>query len=182
MPHLLVVPEDTFETLQAFGHSLSKLEDVNYMVENISASDLADIHVAHVDFPYELPAELGIGKAPTPLEFLAKAMDDPTTNTDSLQNLYNRVNGLVQTRLLKVADKSVNSVCEYVLHPVNENLWVAVQQRLRHEASDPSRVLLRANESFFDSMIAQALQLFKFEQVCSSNLFTYYLGSLAAKA
>lgn len=180
MPSLIVIPESTFEAIRVSGVELPKLDDVYHMAEHVSASDLADIHVAQKAFPFAFNNQLGIKLLPSPLETLALACEEE--GTDSVKDLYTRVNGRYQAHLLKNQGSDNNIVYEYALHVVSENLWVAVQQRLRNETSDPSRLLLRANESFLESLIAQSLHSFKFEEVSSSKIFTYYLGSLKSAA
>jgi hypothetical protein len=178
MPSLLVIPAAVYSTLQDSGLGLSKLKDFNYMEKNMSASDLADIHVAQLKFPFTFSPELGIVMAQSPLDQLAIRLSEEGPDAQLHQDLYYRVNGRIQTCMLRSGGNAANTVYEYSLHAVDENLWVAVQQRLRDEPSDPGRLLLRANSSFFDELIAQALHTLPFERVCSTNLFTYYLGSL----
>ena len=172
------MPDDTFTMLQEAGLGLSKLKDINYMAKNLSVIDLADIHVALQEFPFSFSQELGISKAPSPLDQLAGVLSSAGPEADLLQDLYNRVNGRIETYQLRKGENLTVPVHQYRLHAVDENLWVAVQQRLRDEPSDPSRLLLRANSSFFDDMIAQVLHTSSFDRMCSTNLFTYYLGSL----
>lgn len=176
MPKLLVMPHDVFTMLQQSGVEFSCLDDVNYMSENLAASDMADIHIAMETFPFEFSPELEIHRAKSPLATLTQACTE-SPNNEKLQDLLYRVKGRITTISLRNANEE-GCVLSYELYPVNETLWVAVQQRLRKESGDPSRLLLRANNALFDGMIAQALHTHPFERVCATNLFTYYLGSL----
>jgi len=178
MPALLVIPEDTFVVMREASLNLAGLCDINYMSKHLSASDLADIHIALHEFPFVFSSELGFEKAKSPLDQLAQIMNEESKDSIKLQDLYNRVNGRIDSYMLNKSLNADNSVYQYSLQVINENLWVAVQQRLRDKPSDPSRLLLRANASFFDDMMAQALHSIPFNRVCSTNLFTYYLGSL----
>jgi hypothetical protein len=170
MPILTVVPQDVFDLMQNEGIELSKLNDVNYMAEHLAASDIADIHHALKAFPFQFSDELEIQLSQSP--FARLALDE------KYADLYYRVNGRIETTALRNEAEAKQNVFSYTLYPVEENLWVAVQQRLHNEPGDPNRLLLKANTGFFDAVIEQALHTQSFERVCSTNLFTYYLGSL----
>lgn len=170
MPVLTVVPQVVYDMMRDEGISLSKLNDVNYIAEYLSAADIADIHQALSDFPFAFSPELGITMADSPLALLAAQ--------DSHNDLYYRVNGRIENNSIRRESAAEQLPQVFTLNPVEENLWVAVQQRLQKEPGDPSRHLLKANRAFFDSMINQAVHTMPFERMCSTNLFTYYLGSL----
>jgi hypothetical protein len=166
----MVIPHDVAVMMKEEGISFSRLGDINYIAEHLSAVDIADIHQALSDFPFAFSPELGITLADSPLAALAAE--------ESLQDLHYRVNGRIETNSMRRGSDAEKLPHVFTLNPVEENLWVAVQQRLHKEPGDPSRLLLKSNRGFFDSLIGQALHTMPFERMCSTNLFTYYLGSL----
>lgn len=170
MPCLAVVPHDVIVMMQNEGFCLSRLDDADYMAEHLAVSDLADIHFAQAAFPFQFSPELRIELLPSPLATLSVM--------EKHSDLYYRLNGRIETCSLQKADGPSDCLLSHTLYPVGENLWVAAQQRLPRESGDPSRLLLRANHAFFDAMVAQVLHTFSFENMCKTNLFTYYLGSL----
>lgn len=170
MPKLMVITNDVKVMMDNEGLPLHKLDDINYMAKYLSVTDLADIHTSLEDFPFKFDADLGIELADSPLAGLAA--------DTSHEDLYNRVKGRVETNSLRDSSGVNDSTVSFTLHPTGENLWVAVQQRLHTEPGDPNRLLLKANTEFFDSLIGQVLHTQSFESVCSTNLFTNYLGSL----
>lgn len=170
MPNLLVVPHEVFVMLQDGGVNLAKLNDINYMAEHLSASDIADIHSAQVAFPFAFDQTLNINMLRSPLT-------DLQTN-EKYQDLYYRVNGRIETNSIREGSGVSQNAHVFSLYPVEENLWIVVQEKMHNVVGDPSRLLLKANQNFFDSMIAQCLHTLSFEEVCSTDLFTYYLGSL----
>ncbi len=174
MPKLLVVPHDVIRMMNDEGIPLSTLGDIDRMSDALSAHDMAEIHLAHKAFPFEFDQSLQITPAQSPLVALADIkMHD---------GLYHRVNERIQTLKLQEESSAERFTPAYMLNPVDETLWVAVLQRQDSPEGDPYRALLSANRAFFDALMAQALHLHPFERVCSTNLFTYYVGSLPAKA
>ena len=170
MPVLMVIPHDVAVMMKDEGISFSQLGDINYMAEHLSANDIADIHQALSDFPFAFSPELEITLADSPLMQLA--------TDESRQDLHYRVEGRIESNSLRRGTGAEQLAQVFTLNPVEENLWVAVQQRLHKEPGDPSRLLLKSNRGFFDSLIGQALHNMPFERMSSTNLFTYYLGSL----
>jgi len=93
-----------------------------------------------------------------------------------MQDLHNALEERVETLSLRLANQP-KLVSEYSLYPVDENLWVAVQKSLPITNSDPERLSVISNRTFFDSMIYELLRTCKINQVASTNLFNYYLMS-----
>lgn len=170
MPKLMVIPVDVKNMMDDEGLPLCKLDDINYMAKYLSVTDLADIHASLADFPFQFDAALGIELADSPFALLAQE--------SSHEVLYNRVKGRIESNSLRAGSDRSEFTQSFALYPTGENLWVAVQQRLHTEPGDPERLLLKINHEFFDALIGQVLHTQSFETVCSTNLFTNYLGSL----
>jgi hypothetical protein len=160
--------------MEAEGISLKVLGDIDQMARLLSAHDMADIHLALQGFSFSFDSELQIELAQSPLTRLSAS--------ETHESVHYRVNERVQSQTLRQQAEGKNFTPVYTLNPVDENLWVAVQQRLHNQTADPSQLLLSSNQAFFDDLIAQALHCLPFEQVCKTNLFTYYLGTLPVKA
>jgi len=174
MPKLLVVPQDVVRMMDDEGIPLSTLGDIDRMSDALSAHDMAEIHLAHKAFPFEFDQSLQIEPARSPLVELAEVK--------AHEELYHRVNERIQTLKLQDESSTERFTPVYTLNPVDETLWVVVLQRQGSPEGDPYQALLSANRGFFDSLMAQALHLHPFERVCSTNLFTYYVGALPVKA
>lgn len=168
MPKLCVVPQDVWDSILAGGISPSKLQDAEDSLIVLSAQDIADIHLATSTFPFVFDSVLEIQTCITPYELL--------TDRPEHESLYNRVKSRLETaQLNKVGD--IQSIPEYRLETINDSFWVAVVQRYHPIESDPQKMLMSLNQVFFDDLIAQVLHTLKFEQVCKTNLFSYYLGA-----
>lgn len=174
MPDIYVVPSETAAILEAEGLPLSILNDVEAMVQKLTAPDLARIELAFRAFPFEFGIELDVQLALTPLTRMRESGQHAA--------FIERVEGRIEQLRLNLEADGVNFTPVYTLNPVDENVWVAMQQRLHQSGSDPSSQLLSSNQAFFDALIDQSLQLHSFKTVSGSNLFRYYLGSLPAKA
>jgi hypothetical protein len=170
MPTLYVVSPNTVAMMEAEGQSLKALADLDTMVQQLSPLDLAEMELALKAFPFQFDAQLGIELASPPLARLAASGNH--------EALMARVNERVETETLKESVTGEKFTPVYTLNPVDENTWVAVQQRLHDSGTDPSNSLLSSNQGFFDALIAQALHKHSFEKVCASNIFRHYLGSL----
>lgn len=170
MPKLMVITHDVKVMMDNEGLPLSKLDDINYMAKYLSVADLADIHTSLENFPFQFDPELGIELADSPLALLAV--------DNSHEDLHYRVKARVETNSLRNSSDREGVIPSFSLIPTGENLWVAVQQRLHTEPGDPNRLLLKTNTEFLDTLIGQVLHTQSFESVCSTNLFTNYLGSL----
>lgn len=173
MSRLYVLPANVVSVLQEAGHSLTCLNDVNKMVEVLSAHDMAEIHLAMKRFPFEFDKELEITFGELPLNRLSQE--------EVHEHLFNRVETRVTTQMLRDETSGGVGLPEYTLYCVDETLWVAVQQRLYNAERDPSRLLLSLNRGFFDALIAQKLFTQSIEEISSTNLFTYFLESLPAE-
>lgn len=156
--------------LEAEGLSLKTLADTDTMAQQLSPLDLAEMERAFHAFPFKMDADLGIELAPPPLQRLAVSGEH--------EDVMSRVRERVETEKLKESVDGGKFTPVYTLNPVDENTWVAVQQRLHDSGTDPSNSLLSSNQGFFDSLIAQALHAHSFEKVSASNIFRYYLESL----
>lgn len=172
MPKLIVVPHDVADMMRAEGISFKILFDAEQMSHELSANDMADIHIATESFPFRFSEVLDIQCGLTPLQQLSIH--------DKLSDVYNRVKESVDTQALRSVDSDA-FVSSYTLNTVDETMWVAVLQRQDRQAGDPGKQLLSSNHSFFDGLIAQVLHVFSFEKLCTTNLFTYFMGSLSPK-
>jgi len=174
MVRLLVVPEAIMTMLIREGIPYSILKDVESMSGALSVHDMAEIHMAQKQFPFEFDQSLEIQFARSPLVELAESSESRT--------LYERLNERIETLTLRESAERESFTPVYTLYPVDETLWVAVLQRQDSREGDPHRELLSSNHAFFDALMAQTLHLHSFERVCSTNLFTYYLKALPAQA
>lgn len=171
MPQVLVISDDTYQSLKEEGISLQALRNINRMVEVLSADDLADIVLGLESFPFSFDSDLDFQLCPSPLKQL---LEDET--------LYDRVKQRVETLKLQYetdfvkGDTGITPV--YSLKVVDEAFWVVVWQRSRHEEGDPEKRQLSYNRAFFERMMAQVLHTLPFERVSQTNLLTYYLKSL----
>jgi hypothetical protein len=175
MTKLIVIPQGVFDQYQADGVQFGKLLDTNYIASVSSVNDLAEIHRAIEQFPFQFCKDTDVTVVDSPLVGIALASTEPCVEQVQMRDLYNRVNSRVQTLELQSTGNAEQKFCGFMLYPVDENLWVAVQQRLHSDIGDPSRVSIEANRAFFDSMIQELLQTRSFPSVASTNLFTYYL-------
>jgi hypothetical protein len=170
MPVLYITTPETVAMLEAEGQSLKIVTNVDTMSQQLSPLGMAEMELAFKAFPFQFDAELGIELAPPPLARLAVSGEH--------ESLMTRVSERVETEKLKETAAGEKFTPVYTLNPVDENTWVAVQQRLHDSGTDPSNRLLSSNQGFFDELIAQALHVHSFEKVSASNIFRYYLGSL----
>lgn len=174
MIKLQVVPQDVLEMMQAEGIPLTIFHNINDVVQNLSVHDMADIHTATVGFPYTFDPVLDIRLVASPT--VQMASDDECD-----ENIRYRVEERIASRVFK-NQAQAGLPTKYTLNPVDENLWVVVQQRLHGQASDPNLKESSTNQVFFESLIAQVLHILPFEKVCTTNLFSQYLLSLNARA
>lgn len=170
MPVLYIASSNTVAMLEAEGVSLKVLANTNAMSQQLSPLDIAEMEQAFKAFPFQFGAELGIELATPPLQRLAA--------TGEHEPLVARVKERVETEKLKETVAGEKFTPVYTLNPVDENTWVAVQQRLHDSGTDPTNRLLSSNQDFLDALIAQALHTRSFTKVTASNLFRYYLGAL----
>lgn len=166
---LYVAPQEVVDILEAEGIPLKVLRDTEELAKHCSVQDLTDLQLAHERFPFEFDPVLEITQALSPRDRLEKTRDkdDP---------LLYRVEESVTTAKLKEAKHPVEFTPVYTLNIVDENTWVAVQQRLHTPSADPN-LLLSSNQAFFDALITQVLHTLSFEELCATNLFAYYLGA-----
>lgn len=178
MVNLLVIPADILEHFRNDGVQLTKLLDINYMSKAVSVSDLAAIHCAINKFPFRFCENTKVEIATTPLAQLQVAANGVEGSCPIMQDLYNRVDGRVTNTQLQDSLHPSLQCYEYSLYPVDENLWVAVQESLHKANGDPARLSIKANLRLFDSMIGELMRTRTFESVASTKLFTYYLEAL----
>lgn len=176
MVQLLVVPEAVYEQYKVDGVQFTKLLDTNYITSVSSINDLTLIDLALNQFPFVFCPGTGVVLATSPRVGIAIASTADNLERFKMQDLHNALEERVETLSLKLANDP-NVVNEYILYPVDENLWVAVQKSLPITNSDPERYATISNRTFFDSMINELLRTCKLEQVASTNLFSYYLMS-----
>ena len=174
MPVLYVVPHDIVEMMNNEGISLKVLSDLDQLAQALSAHDMAEIHLAQTEFPFRFDPSLAIELGQSPVKQLAL--------NGKHEELHYRVTGRVNSLKLTQQATAEKFTPVYTLNIVDENTWVAVQQRQHTQSADPVRLLRSLNQAFFDSLIAQALQTQSFEEVCKTNLFTYFLESYTPKA
>lgn len=176
MVQLLVVPEAVYEQYRVDGVQFTKLLDTNYIASVSSVNDLAQIDLALNKFPFVFCPGTNVTLAPSPRVGIAIASQADSTERFKMQDLHNALEERVETISLRLA-KEQTLASEYTLYPVDENLWVAVQKSLPITNSDPERLNLVNNRTFFDSMINELLRTCKLSQVATTNLFNYYLMS-----
>lgn len=176
MAQLLVVPEAVYDQYKTDGVQFTRLLDTNYIASVSSVNDLAQIDIAMNQFPFVFCPGCGITLAPSPRAGIAIAATADNLERFKMQDLHNALEERIETITLRHAQLP-KVVSEYILYPVDENLWVAVQKSLPITNSDPERYATISNRTFFDSMINELLRTCKLEQVASTNLFNYYLMS-----
>lgn len=169
MTRLYVVPHDVMAMMHDAQIPIRAVCDLSLMVQHLSVNDMMDIYLAMQQFPFQFCEELDLRVGLNPYELL---MVDGNVHP----TVYNRLKERVDTQALQPQEET--GVPSYTLNPVDENVWVAVVQRHHTEEGDPGRQLLSANQSFFDGLIANVLHTLSFEKLCTTNLFTHYLGSL----
>lgn len=167
MPILYVIPQEVVDAMEAEHIPLKAVTDIDRLVRYCSAQDIVDIHNATEQFPFKFSPELEINVAPSPLGLMG--------SDNNHERMYNRVKGRIETAKLKgeVDDR----IPAYTFKALDGKTWVAVRQRQHTPLGDPKLQLLSSNHAFFEDMIAQVLHTLAFEEMCATNLFTYYLGS-----
>lgn len=176
MTQLLVVPEAVYEQYKTDGVQFNRLLDTNYIASVSSVNDLAQIDLAINKFHFVFCPATGVTLAPSPLAGIAIASTADNLERFSMKDLYNALEERIATITLRLTNEP--QVCsEYSLYPVDENLWVAVQKSLPITNSDPERLSIISNRTFFDSMINELLRTRKLAEVATTNLFNYYLMS-----
>lgn len=178
MVQLLVIPEAVYEQYKTDGVQFNRLLDTNYIAcsDVSSVNDLAQIDLALSQFPFVFCPGTNVTLAPSPRVGIALASTEDGENRFRMQDLHNALEERVETISIRLANQPT-LVSEYSLYPVDENLWVAVQKSLPITNSDPERLSVISNRTFFDSMINELLRTCKINQVASTNLFNYYLMS-----
>ncbi len=176
MIKLLVIPEAVYDQYKADGVQFTKLLCPNYIASVSSVNDLAEIDAAINEFPFRFCQGTQIEKADSPVVGIALKATSDDDNQFKMQELHNRVEERIVNMALRKANDS-DYISVYSLYPVDEYLWVAVQKSLHTGSSDPDRLTIKANHTFFDSMISELTRACPFEQVMATNLFTYYLES-----
>ena len=156
--------------LEGDGVPLSGLRNPNYLTKYLSVSDLTDLHLARERFPFHFSPEIGITLWDSPLVVLS--------GNEAYQQLYDRIRQRLETLALRKRDLTVEETPVYTLKPVEETFWIASVQMICPDADNLSHGLVADNTGFFDALIDNSLHALSFEQVCKSNLFTYYLDSL----
>lgn len=177
MTTLIVLPEHVFQQYMTDGVVFAKLCCVEYMKEVSSVNALADIQEAMQNFSIEFCPELDVTLADTPLASIAKRIAENGADVDQWTEFYKRLEGRAANIELRQGNKSA-LLRKYTLNPVDENLWVAVQQRLHDVTGDPGRLSIKVNSDFFDAVIAEATRSKPLEVVASTKVFTNYLESL----
>jgi len=174
MPDIYVLPSETAAALDDEGLSVVLLKDADLIARQLSAPDVALIEMACRAYPFEFEDGLDVQTALTPLARLRES--------GRHEAFAERVEGCMENLRLQSIETDNKFTPVYTLNCVDENTWVAVQQRLHESSTDPSKLLLSSNRAYFDALIDQALHRHSFEKVCSGDLFRYYLGALPAPA
>ena len=167
MSILYVIPQEVVDSMEAEHIPLKAITDIDRLARYCSVHDIVDIHNATNQFPFQFDAELDISIAPSPVSLLGMS--------DKHERMYNRVNERIETARLR--GEVDDHVPTYTFQALDGNTWVAVRQRQHTPLGDPKLQLLSSNHVFFEDMIAQVLHTLAFETMCTTNLFTYYLGS-----
>lgn len=173
MTTLHVIPAAVHRMLEADGIALSCLRTQSDMVEALSTTDMAEITLAQRQFPYAFDKASGIELPLTPHARLSTIAE--------YTELCDRLSARLESLELDATVRDDTIVSHYVLYPVDESLWVAVEQRVHANECDPNEMTAHRS-SFLSAMMANALHTRRFEDVCATNLFTYYLGSLPVAA
>lgn len=173
MTTLHVIPASVYRMLEADGIALSCLRTQSDLVATMSVTDLAEITLAQRRFPYDFDKATDIQLPMTPYARLACVAE--------YTELCDRLSARLESLELHEAARKTTLMSHYDLYPVDDSLWVAVEQRVHAEKHDPTEQMKRHND-FFSAMMANALYTRRFEDVCATNLFTYYLGSLPVAA
>lgn len=176
MIKLLVIPSTVFDQYKSDGVLFNRLLDTNYIASVSSVADLASIDNALNEFQFTFCEGTGIVLADSPRVGIAIASQSDDLSRFKMQELHNVLEARIETLVLRKASEQP-SVGVYVLYPVDENLWVAVQKSLPNQNSDPARLSLVNNHNFFDSMINELNRTCDLQKIASTNLFTYYLNS-----
>lgn len=176
MIKLLVLPYPVFEQYKADGVQFNRLLDTNYIVSVSSVADLAAIDRVTNEFQFTFCQNTGVELADSPRVGIALASQADGLNKFKMQDTHNNLEVRIETLALRKANEQP-SIGVYVLYPVDENLWVAVQKSLPNQNSDPARISLVNNHDFFNSMINELNRTCDLEKIASTNLFTYYLNS-----
>lgn len=176
MIKLLVIPRPVYEQYKADGVSFNRLLDTNYIASVSSVADLSAIDRAINEFQFTFCPNTGITMAESPRVGIALASQSDTLERFKMQDLHNALEARIETLVLRKANEQP-SVGVYELYPVDENIWVAVQKSLPNHNSDPARLSIVNNHTFFDSMIGALNQTCDLQKIASTNLFTYYLNS-----
>lgn len=171
MAKLFVVPSDIAALLEGENRSLALLNDAEQIAQHLSANDIAEIHTATIQFPFEFDRNLDIQLAPSPLHTL---MAQPG---EKYQRLIERVQQRLDLAKLTTKVEAVETP-RYSLNVVDGTLWVAVLQRQCNEEGNLDEMRVSQNQSFFSGLIAQVLHTLPFEAMCASNLFALYLKTL----
>ena len=176
MIKLLVLPSTVFEQYKADGVLFNRLLDTNYIASVSSVADLAAIDCAINEFQFTFDQDTGIELAVSPRTGIRYISESDDLERFKMQDLHNALEARIETLELRRTTEQP-SVGVYVLYPVDENLWVAVQKSLPNHNSDPKRLSLINNQSFFDSMINELNRTCDLQKIASTNLFIYYLSS-----
>lgn len=177
MTTIIVLPENVYNQYKADGVVFSKLSNVNYMVEVSTVNSLAEIQEAIVNYPFNHTSEiLDLQLAESPLTMISKYVALQEADEATYRELYNRLEGRVANAALRQGNANV--VRKYTLYPVEENLWVAVQQRLHDVISDPGKLQIKVNSSYFNQVIQSLSMSMPIYEIAKTNLFTNYLDSL----
>lgn len=176
MIKLLILPETVYDQYKSDGVQFTKLLCPNYIASVSSVNDLAEIDAAVNEFPFQFCSNTNVERADSPLVGIALKATSDDVDQFKMKELHNRLGERIANMAIRKAmDDDYTSI--YSLYPVDEYLWVAVQKSLHTGSSDPVRLTIKVNHSFFDNMINELTRSCSFEQVMNTNLFNYYLES-----
>lgn len=168
MPKLYVIPRDVHEYVLGSGNSYNLLTTSDGIAKLLSAADIASVQRAMSVFPFQFSPEAGIVFAPYPMT---------TLGSDELYtDLLARATRKFEALALNTDLEKTGTAREYVYYPVDESVWVAVEQRV-HESSDPANTTLLINSDFFSALLNAVSNTLGINAAQRSNLLTYYLQS-----
>lgn len=163
MMQLYVVPADVHERVMSVSrgcyNSLEKAEDLKKI---FSLEDIASIATAFRRFPFRFESTIDIIMGRSPFEVISSAEPD---------SLYTRrLKAELETR-----SDEPKLVSVYALYPVDNDTWVAVEQRVHNEKGYLQRTVIESNQEFISALLASVNFLVPFEELAKTELFTNYL-------
>lgn len=176
MPAIVLVTQEVITHLERENLPLTTVFNLNDIMVNISARDVAESKLAWQYFDLQFDNSLDMS-----FSALCELSDDDTDVYGTDTRFIERVNQNYESLLLKeqLETNGVKSRCDiYTLYPVNDEQWVIGVQRHICEEHNPSLQTVKKNHALFDALVKQTLHRLPLEEISNTNLFAYYLTSL----